>query len=59
MASRDRVLDAARQSGKRIGYAPAIMKETEFLTRSGRQILWLIGERGTCRRPLALTASPG
>jgi predicted dehydrogenase len=50
MASCDRMLEAAQKSGKRIGYAenwvyaPAIQKEREILTKSGGQILWLIGE---------------
>lgn len=50
MASCGRVLEAARQSGKRIGYAenwvyaPAIVKEAEILTKSRGQILWLIGD---------------
>jgi predicted dehydrogenase len=51
MASCRRILEAARQAGKRIGYAenwvysPAIAKEREILTKSpGGQILWLIGD---------------
>ncbi len=50
IASCDRVLQAAGNSGQRIGYAenwvyaPAIQKEREILTKSGGQILWLIGD---------------
>ena len=50
MASCDRILAAARDAGKRICYAenwvyaPAIEKEREILTKSGGQILWLIGD---------------
>ncbi|MEJ2007075.1 MAG: Gfo/Idh/MocA family oxidoreductase [Acidobacteriota bacterium] len=50
MASSRRILDAARISGKMIGYAenwvyaPAIQKEREILEKSGGQILWLIGD---------------
>ncbi len=50
MASCDRILAAARESGKKICYAenwvyaPAIAKEREILTKSGGQILWIIGD---------------
>jgi predicted dehydrogenase len=50
MASCDRILTAAREAGKKIFYAenwvyaPAIQKEREILTKSGGQILWLIGD---------------
>jgi len=50
MASCRRILDAARENGKTIGYAedwvyaPAIQKEREILEKSGGQILWLIGD---------------
>ncbi len=49
MASCDRVLSAARKSGKRVCYAenwvyaPAIQKEREMLAKSGGQLLWIIG----------------
>jgi predicted dehydrogenase len=44
-----RILAVARSSGKRVCYAenwvyaPAIQKEREILTRSGGQILWMLG----------------
>ena len=50
MASCDRILAAARESGKRICYAenwvyaPAVQKEREILAKSGGQILWIIGD---------------
>ncbi len=50
LASSDRILAAARDSGKRICYAenwvyaPAIEKEREILVKSGAQILWVIGD---------------
>ena len=50
MASCDRILAAARESGKKIFYAenwvyaPAIQKEREILAKSCGQILWLIGD---------------
>jgi predicted dehydrogenase len=50
LASCDRILAAAREAGKRICYAenwvyaPAIEKEREILTKSGGQILWMIGD---------------
>ncbi len=50
MAACDRVLEAARKAGKQIGYAenwvyaPAVAREREILTKSGGQILWLIGD---------------
>jgi predicted dehydrogenase len=49
MASCERVLGAARKSGKRVYYAenwvyaPAIQKEREMLMKSGGQLLWIIG----------------
>lgn len=50
LASCDRILAAARESGQKICYAenwvyaPAIEKEREILQKSGGQILWIIGE---------------
>jgi predicted dehydrogenase len=50
MASCDRMLAAAQESGKRVCYAenwvyaPAVQKEREILVRSGGQILWIIGD---------------
>jgi predicted dehydrogenase len=50
MASCGRVLAASRESGKLICYAenwvyaPAVAKEREILTKSGGQILWIIGD---------------
>jgi len=50
MASCDRILAAARESGKKICYAenwvyaPAVQKEREILVKSGGQILWIIGD---------------
>ncbi len=50
MASCERILAAARQSDRRIGYAenwvyaPAIEKEREILVKSGGQILWILGD---------------
>jgi predicted dehydrogenase len=50
MASCARILAAAREAGKRLCYAenwvyaPAIEKEREILSKSGGQILWLIGD---------------
>jgi predicted dehydrogenase len=50
MASSERILAAARGSGKRICYAenwvyaPAIQKEREILVKSGGQVLWIIGD---------------
>ena len=50
IASCDRVLAAARKSKKTICYAenwiyaPAMQKEREILTKSGGQILWMIGD---------------
>lgn len=46
-----RMIDAARSSGKTICYAenwiyaPAIQKEREIVTKSGAQILWMIGNQ--------------
>jgi predicted dehydrogenase len=50
VASCDRILDAARASGKQLGYAenfvyaPSIAKEREIVAKSGSQILWMMGE---------------
>jgi predicted dehydrogenase len=50
LASCDRILAAARESGKKVCYAenwvyaPAVAKEREILTKSGSQILWIIGD---------------
>jgi predicted dehydrogenase len=50
LASCDRILAAARESGKLVCYAenwvyaPAIEKEREILAKSGGQILWLLGD---------------
>ncbi|MGH9432691.1 MAG: Gfo/Idh/MocA family protein [Terriglobia bacterium] len=50
LASCDRILTAAKESGKQIAYAenwvyaPAIAKEREILVKSGGQILWIIGD---------------
>jgi predicted dehydrogenase len=50
MASCDRILAAAKESGKTVCYAenwiyaPAIQKEREILVKSGAQILWIVGE---------------
>ena len=47
----DRILSAARESGKRVCYAenwvyaPAVQKEREILAKSGGQILWMLGEQ--------------
>jgi predicted dehydrogenase len=47
----DRILSAARASGKRVCYAenwvyaPAVQKEREILAKSGGQILWMLGEQ--------------
>lgn len=51
VASCDRILAAARASGKRACYAenwvyaPAVQKEREIIARSGAQILWMLGEQ--------------
>jgi predicted dehydrogenase len=50
-ASCNRILAAAKASGKRVCYAenwvyaPAIQKEREIVTKSGGQILWMLGEQ--------------
>jgi predicted dehydrogenase len=50
LASCDRILKAAQESGKQIAYAenwvyaPAICKEREILVKSGGQILWMMGD---------------
>ena len=60
LASCDRILAAARESGKKICYAenwvyaPAIEKEREILAKTAGQILWIIGRRIAQRVALAL-----
>ena len=50
LASCDRILRAAQESGRRIAYAenwvyaPAVEKEREILEKTGGQILWIIGD---------------
>jgi predicted dehydrogenase len=50
LASCDRILEAARASGKQLGYAenfiyaPTVVKEQEIVAKSGAQILWMIGD---------------
>jgi predicted dehydrogenase len=50
-ASCERILAAAKASGKRVCYAenwvyaPAIQKEREIVAKSGGQILWMLGEQ--------------
>ena len=50
-ASCARILEAARDSGKKVCYAenwvyaPAIQKEREIVAKSGGQILWMLGEQ--------------
>jgi predicted dehydrogenase len=50
MASCDRILAAASESGRHVAYAenwvyaPAIAKEREILLKSGGQILWVVGD---------------
>ena len=50
MASCARIVAAAKGSGKQVCYAenwvyaPAVQKEREMLTKSGGQVLWIIGE---------------
>jgi predicted dehydrogenase len=50
VASSERIMAAARQAGKRIGYAenwvyaPAIQKEREILTKSGGQVLRIMAD---------------
>ena len=47
----ERILSAARASGKRVCYAenwvyaPAVQKEREIIAKSGGQILWMLGEQ--------------
>jgi predicted dehydrogenase len=51
VASCERILAAAKESGKKICYAenwvyaPAIQKEREIVVKSGGQILWMLGEQ--------------
>jgi predicted dehydrogenase len=51
IASCDRILDAARASGRTLCYAenwiyaPAIQKEREIVAKSGAQILWILGNQ--------------
>jgi predicted dehydrogenase len=50
MSSCERILAAARRAGTKLCYAenwvysPAVQKEREILTKSGGQILWMIGD---------------
>src|SRR5579863_4348478 len=50
MASAERILAAARASGKRVCYAenwvyaPAIAKEREIIAKTGAQVLWIVGD---------------
>lgn len=50
-ASCNRILSAARASGRRVCYAenwvyaPAIQKQSEIVAKSGGQILWMLGEQ--------------
>ena len=50
LASCDRILSAARASGKQLGYAenwvyaPTLVKAREMLVKSGAQILWMMGD---------------
>ena len=50
LASCDRILAAARESGNRVCYAenwvyaPAVAKEREIISKTGGQILWIIGD---------------
>jgi len=50
LASCNRILDAARASGKQLAYAenfvyaPSVAKEREIVAKSGAQILWMMGE---------------
>jgi predicted dehydrogenase len=50
LASCDRILAAAHESGKQICYAenwvyaPGVEKEREILVKSGGQILWIVGD---------------
>lgn len=51
VASCERIAEAAHAAGRLIGYAenwiyaPAIQKETELVTKSGAQILWILGNQ--------------
>ncbi len=51
VASCNRIIEAADAAGKIIGYAenwiyaPAIQKEAEIVTKSGAQILWILGNQ--------------
>ncbi|HEX4038138.1 MAG TPA: Gfo/Idh/MocA family oxidoreductase [Acidobacteriaceae bacterium] len=51
VASCSRIAEAAQAAGRLIGYAenwiyaPAIQKETELVTKSGAQILWMLGNQ--------------
>ena len=51
IASCNRIIEAAQATGKTICYAenwvyaPAIQKETEIVTKSGAQILWILGNQ--------------
>ncbi|MFZ0632967.1 MAG: Gfo/Idh/MocA family oxidoreductase [Acidobacteriaceae bacterium] len=51
LASCQRILDAARAANRTVAYAenwiyaPAIQKEREIVTKSGAQILWILGNQ--------------
>jgi predicted dehydrogenase len=51
VASCDRIMAAARSAGRTVCYAenwiyaPAIQKEAEIVTKSGAQILWMLGNQ--------------
>jgi predicted dehydrogenase len=51
VASCERIAEAAHAAGRLIGYAenwiyaPAVQKETELVTKSGAQILWILGNQ--------------
>lgn len=51
IASCNRIIEAAQAAGKTICYAenwiyaPAIQKETDIVTKSGAQILWILGNQ--------------
>lgn len=51
IASCDRMAEAAQAAGRIVGYAenwvyaPAVQKEAEIVTKSGAQILWILGNQ--------------
>jgi predicted dehydrogenase len=51
LSSCERIAESARAAGRLVGYAenwiyaPAIQKETELVTKSGAQILWILGNQ--------------